>query len=140
MPGNGFVRSAFFRQNRHIIPACRMDLLQCPFQKPCRLHLKSRVVGYLDGIVSCLHLLIERFHRTDFPGKTGTDAAVLHRLMGITAAHHGNLQFFPQGAGETLRPFPVLCHILSVEIHKVKTAKLILLLHLIQFPINLFAR
>ncbi len=60
------------------------------------------------------------------PFKDRGDAAVLHRLVGVAAGYHGNVQFFPQSVGEPLRPIPVRSPVLAVEIQEPQPPKLLL--------------
>ena len=97
-----------------------MDLFQRAFEQAGRAHLDFRVRMDADAVPARLHLPGQHIKGIKIVFKTGTDAAVLHRLMGIAAGHHRLTQPLPQPEGQLLGALTVLSDVLAVQIHKIK--------------------
>ena len=88
--------------------------------------MEGGVVRQLNFVPPSFHFQFQIRNRGDGIFKYGSDAAVLHRLMGVAAGHHRDTQLPAQGIGLFFRTDTVQSQILSVKVQEGKTLQLLL--------------
>ena len=102
------------REHRHIVPAQCVDLLEGPLQQGGGFHFFRSVLRHGDGIPPGSISSFSSRRGGEVFRKLCPHAAVLHRLVGVTAGDHRFPQALSQTFGQSFRPLAVRGQVLAV--------------------------